>query len=204
MSARYGRVGSARLPVQIGDCEVMCAVHAYRRDDGGDELIALVHGDDSGHIPIVRVHSGCVTGDVLGSVRCDCRFQLQQALTAIASAPFGILIYLNTQEGRGIGLADKIRAYQLQDDGRDTVDANAELGLAIDDRTYDGAVDALRDLGVEQVRLMSNNPAKIAALAQAGIAIVERIPATGGETIHNLPYLKTKRDRMNHMLELGQ
>lgn len=176
--------------------------YAYRRDQPGDELIALVHRapDSQGTLPTVRLHSACVTGDALGSLRCDCGHQLNAALSIIAASNYGILIYLSTHEGRGIGLSNKIRAYALQDTGVDTVDANVELGLAIDARDYAGAAAVLHDLGAPSVRLLTNNPEKVRALHRFGIAVEDRILLTGGETPFNHQYLATKRSRMNHWL----
>jgi GTP cyclohydrolase II len=149
--------------------------------------------------PLVRVHSECWTGDVLGSLRCDCGEQLGRALTAITADGAGVLLYLR-QEGRGIGLANKLRAYALQDDGLDTVAANAALGLPVDGREYGGAAAMLTELGVERVRLMTNNPGKAAALESHGIRVVERVPLPGVPNPVNLPYLETKAARLGHIL----
>ncbi|MDT7533039.1 GTP cyclohydrolase II [Sphingobium sp. SA2] len=198
----YSRVARTTLPLDVNGTSRVLSAYAYRRDQPRDELIALVHraADSEGLLPIVRLHSACVTGDALGSLRCDCRYQLNAALSIIAASNYGILIYLNTQEGRGIGLSNKIRAYALQDTGVDTVDANVELGLAIDARDYAGAAAVLHDLGAPSVRLLTNNPEKVRALHRFGIAVEERILLTGGETPFNHQYLATKRSRMNHWL----
>ncbi|MFM5917422.1 MAG: GTP cyclohydrolase II [Novosphingobium sp.] len=199
---RYSRIAETSLPIQRPNRIVECKAYAFHDPEGDDDLLVLVHRpEQTDVIPIVRLHSTCVTGDALGSARCDCRFQLDQALERITASQFGILVYLNTHEGRGIGLMNKIRAYALQEEGRDTVDANTDLGLAIDAREYTGAVEALRDLGVTRIKLMTNNPEKIAAMTAGGIEVVERLPVLGGETPFNGSYLETKKQRMNHMLD---
>ena len=154
------------------------------------------HGDD---VPLVRLHSECLTGDVLGSLRCDCGEQLAAALELIGNAPSGVLLYL-PQEGRGIGLANKIRAYALQDRGLDTVDANLALGLPIDHRDYAAAAHVLRRLGLRKIRLLTNNPLKTAALEQHGIEVVERVALAMPPNPVNHQYLRTKADRMGHLL----
>jgi GTP cyclohydrolase II len=164
------------------------------------EVAALTRGPLHGDaIPLVRLHSECLTGDVLGSLRCDCGQQLGAALELIASAPSGVLLYL-PQEGRGIGLANKIRAYALQDQGLDTVDANLALGLPVDRRDYAAAAHILLSLGLRQVRLLTNNPAKSAALEKHGVQVVERVPLAVPPNPINLDYLRTKADRMGHLL----
>jgi GTP cyclohydrolase II len=164
------------------------------------EVVALTRGPlHSQTIPLVRLHSECLTGDVLGSLRCDCGQQLNAALKLIASAPAGVLLYL-PQEGRGIGLANKIRAYALQDQGLDTVDANLALGLPVDRRDYAAAAHILRSLGLRQVRLLTNNPQKSAALERNGIRVVERVPLAVTPNRVNRQYLRTKADRMGHLL----
>ncbi|MDT7531451.1 GTP cyclohydrolase II [Sphingopyxis sp. SE2] len=198
----YFRVAQTTLPLDIDGTPRSLSAYAYRRDQPGDELIALVHRapDCQGTSPLVRLHSACATGDALGSLRCDCGHQLNAALSIIAASDYGILIYLSTQEGRGIGLSNKIRAYALQDGGLDTVDANVELGLAVDARDYAGAAAVLHDLGAPRVRLLTNNPEKVRALHRFGITVEERIRLSGGETPYNQHYLATKRSRMNHWL----
>jgi len=163
-------------------------------------LVALVMGDIHSAPPLVRIHSQCLTGDVFGSLRCDCRLQLELALTKIAEAGAGILLY-EQQEGRGIGLMAKLKAYELQDQGLDTVEANVELGFAADCREYELPAEVLKLLGVAQVRLITNNPAKVAALESAGIAVVERVSAEvePQETFER--YLRTKQEKMGHILE---
>ena len=146
------------------------------------------------------VHSGCVTGDIFHSLRCDCRAQLEAALRRIVATPNGVLVYLPFHEGRGIGLFRKIQAYALQDKGRDTVDANIEIGAPVDAREYELAAEILRDLGFLKIRLMTNNPAKITALAEAGVDVVDRVPLVVRPGAHNEQYLETKRRRMAHKL----
>ncbi len=172
------------------------------KQNGGrtEGLVALVMGDIHAAAPLVRIHSQCLTGDVFGSLRCDCRLQLELALRKIAVAGAGILLY-EQQEGRGIGLMAKLRAYELQDQGLDTVDANVELGFAADCREYELPAEVLKLLGVSQVRLITNNPDKVSALESAGIAVVERVSAEvePQETFER--YLRTKREKMGHILE---
>jgi GTP cyclohydrolase II len=164
------------------------------------EVAALTRGPLHGDtVPLVRLHSECLTGDVLGSLRCDCGQQLDAALELIADAPSGVLLYL-PQEGRGIGLANKIRAYALQDQGLDTVDANLALGLPVDRRDYAAAAHILRSLGLRRVRLLTNNPAKSAALEKYGVQVVERVPLAVPPNPVNVDYLHTKADRMGHLL----
>ena len=192
--ARVARLSSARLPTRLGSFDAL--VFADRLD--GTEPIALVHGQlESAEAPLVRLHSECWTGDVVGSLRCDCGEQLGRAMSAITAEGTGVLLYLR-QEGRGIGLANKLRAYGLQDAGLDTVDANAALGLPIDARDYSGAAAILIELGLRRVRLMTNNPKKVAALEAAGIAVVERVPVHAVPNVSNIDYLQAKIARMGH------
>ena len=192
--ARVTRLSTARLPTRLGAFEAL--VFADQLD--GTEPVALVHGDiASCDAPLIRVHSECWTGDVLGSLRCDCGEQLGRALTAITSHGAGVLLYLR-QEGRGIRLANKMRAYGLQEGGLDTVDANAALGLPIDARDYGGAAAILIELGLWRIRLMTNNPNKVAALEAAGISVVERVPVTALPNVVNRSYLDTKIARLGH------
>ncbi|MGI9607554.1 MAG: GTP cyclohydrolase II [Acidimicrobiales bacterium] len=190
------RAGSAQIPTEHGHF----VAHAYL-DDAGREHIAYVSGDVSRASPLVRVHSECLTGDVLGSLRCDCGSQLTQALEQIAAADAGILVYLRGHEGRGIGLGHKLQAYELQDAGLDTVDANHELGFPADARTYHIAATILIDLGATRIRLLTNNASKSVGLADHGIEVTEMIPLPGVATEHNARYLETKRTRMAHDLE---
>jgi GTP cyclohydrolase II len=163
-------------------------------------LVALVMGDIHSAPPLVRIHSQCLTGDVFGSLRCDCRLQLEMALSKISSEGAGILLY-EQQEGRGIGLMAKLKAYELQDQGMDTVEANEELGYAADYRGYELPAEVLKLLGVKQVRLMTNNPDKVAALQSAGIAVTERISAEVEPQDTFAGYLKTKHEKMGHIVE---
>jgi 3,4-dihydroxy 2-butanone 4-phosphate synthase/GTP cyclohydrolase II len=191
------RVAETRLPTAHGDF----TAYGYRITVDGSEHLALVHGDVSGDEPVLtRVHSECLTGDVLGSRRCDCGPQLDEALERIVEEGRGVLVYLRGHEGRGIGLVAKLQAYQLQDGGRDTVDANLELGLPADARHYGAATQILRDLGVTSVRLLTNNPGKVTNLEEYGVRVAERVPLTTRPNDHNLQYLLTKRDRMGHHL----
>ncbi len=169
--------------------------------DEVEEIVALVMGDIHAAPPIVRIHSQCLTGDVFGSLRCDCRLQLEMALGKIAKAGAGILLY-EQQEGRGIGLMAKLKAYQLQDQGMDTVEANVELGFAADCRAYELPAEVLKLLGVKSVRLMTNNPEKVAALESAGIVVAERLSAEVEPQDSFAGYLKTKHEKMGHILEM--
>jgi GTP cyclohydrolase II len=164
-------------------------------------LVALVMGDIHTAPPLVRIHSQCLTGDVFGSLRCDCRLQLELAMRQIAAAGAGILLY-EQQEGRGIGLMAKLRAYELQDQGRDTVEANVELGFAADCRAYELPADVLRLLGVSSVRLITNNPEKVAALESAGITVAERISAEVEPQDSFAGYVRTKQEKMGHFADL--
>jgi GTP cyclohydrolase II len=191
------RVTEARVP--LADAEDARLV-AFRPGDGGSEHLAILIGNPArGVAALARIHSQCFTGDVLGSLRCDCGDQLRGAIAAIAEAGGGVLLYL-AQEGRGIGLINKLRAYQLQDAGFDTVDANEQLGFDADERVYLPAAEMLRQLGFNTVRLLTNNPEKVAALERYGIRVVERVrhvfPANG----HNERYLRTKATRSGHLL----
>ena len=163
-------------------------------------LVALVMGDIHSTPPLVRIHSQCLTGDVFGSLRCDCRLQLELALAMIAEAGAGILLY-EQQEGRGIGLMAKLKAYELQDQGLDTVEANVELGFAPDCRAYELPAEALKLLGANKVRLITNNPEKVAALESAGIEVVERISAEVEPQDSFADYVRTKQEKMGHILE---
>ena len=163
-----------------------------------EEAVALVMGDIHSRPPLVRIHSQCLTGDVFGSMRCDCRQQLELALSMITATGAGILIY-EQQEGRGIGLMAKLQAYELQDRGLDTVEANVELGYDNDYREYKLPAEMLRQLGVTQVRLISNNPDKVAALEKAGIEVVERVSAEVEPYEHSENYLRTKKEKMGHL-----
>ncbi len=191
------QVSSAKLPTEYGDF----TAYVYRSTIDGSEHIALVAGDISGSDEVlVRVHSECETGDIFGSLRCDCGPQLHAALTAISEAGKGVLVYMHGHEGRGIGLAKKLHAYQLQDQGMDTVEANVAQGLPVDARDYGTGAQILFDLGVRNMRLLTNNPAKRAGLVGFGLEIVERVPLQVPTNRHNAKYLATKRERMGHEL----
>jgi len=194
-------VADADFPSEFGHFRI----HGFEGERGGarDEAVALVMGDLQGAPPpLVRIHSQCFTGDVLHSLRCDCRAQLELALESIAAEGRGMVIYEMT-EGRGIGLMNKLRAYQLQDQGADTVEANERLGFQPDLREYELPAAILRWFGVEEVRLLTNNPDKIAALEQAGIRVAERVPCQPKPLTHHAArYLRTKKKRMGHLLEL--
>jgi 3,4-dihydroxy 2-butanone 4-phosphate synthase/GTP cyclohydrolase II len=196
------RVAETRLPTRHGDF----TAYGYTITVDDSEHVALVYGElsgssGSGGEPVLtRVHSECLTGDVFGSDRCDCGPQLDEAMDRIVAEGRGVLVYLRGHEGRGIGLVAKLQAYQLQDGGRDTVDANLDLGLPADARHYGAATQILKDLGIGAVRLMTNNPDKVTSLEEYGITVAERVPLTPHPNDHNLAYLLTKRDRMGHVL----
>lgn len=186
----------ARLPIDGVDVETQIAV--FRSAEDGSEHAAIIVGAPGGAPPLVRLHSECLTGDVFGSLKCDCGPQLKAALRLIAAGGGGVLLYLR-DEGRGIGLSNKIRAYQLQDRGLDTVEANRRLGFPDDVRDYALAAAMLRTLGIDRVRLLTNNPAKLAGLQQAGIAVVERVAHHMPANPHNADYLDTKRRKSGHL-----
>lgn len=190
------RLSAARLPIDEHEFQIM----TYRNDVDDKVHVALVKGDPSGDEPtLVRVHSECLTGDVFGSERCDCGPQLRRSLAMIGEAGRGVVLYIR-QEGRGIGLHQKIRAYALQDQGFDTVEANERLGFPPDLRHYGIGAQILVDLGVKKLRLLTNNPRKIVGLAGYGLEVVERTPIEIEPTPHNIDYLRTKRDRLGHLL----
>ena len=193
-------VAEAHLPTRFGRFRILGIEGGVNGDDRKEEAVALVHGRiRGGRAPLVRVHSQCLTGDVLGSQRCDCRAQLELALREIGKAPSGILLYL-PQEGRGIGLMNKLKAYQLQDQGMDTVEANRELGFADDSRDYTFSASILRLLGARSVRLLSNNPDKVVQLERAGIRVAARLPCQPRISRISRKYLKTKKDKLGHIL----
>ncbi|MBS4729017.1 bifunctional 3,4-dihydroxy-2-butanone-4-phosphate synthase/GTP cyclohydrolase II [Mycobacterium sp. SM1] len=204
---RY-RMDHERLVVRTARVPVRCAagaftVHAYRCTLDGQEHLALVHGDIAARDDVlVRVHSECLTGDLFGSQRCDCGPQLHASLARIVSEGAGVVVYLRGHEGRGIGLTHKLRAYSLQDGGLDTVEANQALGVPVDDRDYGIGAQILRDLGVRRMRLLTNNPAKYTGLAGYGLDVVDRVALQCGITADNLRYLRSKRDKLGHLLDL--
>lgn len=190
-----------RLPVKVADQEIVFEARAFRSPGTGEEAIALSRRSSENltrAIPIVRVHSGCVTGDIFHSLRCDCHEQLQRSLRIVSEAAFGIIVYLPSHEGRGIGLFQKLEAYALQEQGFDTVDANLEIGAPVDGREYAFTAILLRSMGVDRVRLLTNNPRKEHALDEHGVTVVERIALAVMPNMHNARYLKTKRDRLGH------
>jgi GTP cyclohydrolase II len=190
-------IASAELPTRYG----RFTIYGFRGRSPREEAVALVRGNVSGNAaPLVRVHSQCLTGDVLTSLRCDCRAQLELSLKKIGRAPAGILLYL-PQEGRGIGLMNKLRAYELQDRGMDTVEANVSLGFAADAREYDFPAKILKALGATKIRLLSNNPDKVQQLEAAGIKVVERVPCQPRISKISRRYLQTKKSKMGHLLE---
>ncbi len=190
-------VAQANLPTRYG----RFTIYGFQGSGPQEEAIALVRGNLNGkNVPLVRVHSQCLTGDVLASLRCDCRAQLELSLKKIGQAPSGILLYL-PQEGRGIGLMNKLRAYELQDNGMDTVEANETLGFAADARDYDFSAQILKKLGAIRIRLLSNNPEKVRQLEKSGIRVVERVPCQPRISKTSRAYLKTKKRKMGHLLE---
>ena len=190
-------VARAHLPTRYG----RFTIYGFQGRGAQEEAVALVRGKLNGHTtPLVRVHSQCLTGDVLTSQRCDCRAQLELSLKKIGRAPSGVLLYL-PQEGRGIGLMNKLRAYELQDGGMDTVEANVSLGFAADAREYDFPAKVLKRLGAKKIRLLSNNPDKVRQLESAGIRVVERVPCQARISKISRTYLETKKRKMGHLLQ---
>ena len=192
------RIAEARIPTRWGDF----TCYAYESVLDGEQHIAMVRGAVQGEENVlVRVHSECLTGDVFGSMRCDCGIQLDSALARIAEEGLGALVYLRGHEGRGIGIGHKIRAYSLQEEGRDTVDANLDLGLPIDNREYGIGSQILVDLGITTMKLMTNNPAKYGGLEGFGLEVVERVALEALPNPENIEYLRTKRERLGHLIE---
>lgn len=190
-------VAQAALPTQHG----RFTIYGFKGSGPQEEAIALVRGKLNGKAaPLVRVHSECLTGDVLGSLRCDCRAQLELSLKKIGQAGSGVLLYL-PQEGRGIGLMNKLRAYELQDGGMDTVEANETLGFAADARDYDFSAQILKKLGAKKIRLLSNNPEKVRQLETSGIRVVQRVPCQPRISKTSRAYLQTKKSKMGHILD---
>lgn len=190
-------IDSAKLPTKWAEF----TIHGFTQQQSNKEHIAITLGDwQAKDTLLVRVHSECLTGDALFSQRCDCGAQLEAAMQTIAETGQGIILYLR-QEGRGIGLINKIRAYHLQDDGADTVEANKQLGFSVDAREYDIAADILRHLKVNSIKLMTNNPQKVAEMQNLGIQVVQRIPWVHGKNHHNSAYLLTKAEKLGHLFE---
>ena len=195
---QLSRQAQTRIPNAYGQWQAF----GYRHEIDGTEYVALVLGDVTGGSDVLtRLHSECLTGDVFGSLRCDCGAQLDAAMAAIAAEGRGVVLYLRGHEGRGVGLLSKLQAYELQDAGADTVDANTELGLPVDAREYSAGAQMLTDLGVRSVRLLTNNPAKVTGLADCGVDITARVPLASAVTPFNLRYLTTKRDRLGHQIQ---
>jgi 3,4-dihydroxy 2-butanone 4-phosphate synthase/GTP cyclohydrolase II len=194
------RVAEARLPTEAGEFRII----GYRSLVSDEEFIVLARGSlRAGHPTLVRIHSQCLTGDVFGSTKCDCGQQLLAAMKLVAAENCGAIVY-QQQEGRGIGIINKIRAYALQDEGADTIEANERLGLGVDLRRYEQCAEILRDLGLRRIRLMSNNPEKIGALKNGGLELTERVPLPVEMHSSMTRYLKTKRARMGHLLNLPE
>ncbi len=192
------------LPIEFEGRELVLEAHAFQGSAPEEQVLVLVHRAEkvaADVLPLVRVHSGCVTGDIFHSLRCDCYQQLQAALKAITQVPLGVIIYVPYHEGRGIGLFKKIQAYALQDQGLDTVEANIEVGAPIDSRDYELSARVLHDLGLAEIKLLSNNPAKEQALKSHGIRVAERVPIVVKPNRYNKRYLETKRSRMAHKLD---
>jgi GTP cyclohydrolase II len=195
LSIKY--IASSKLPTPFGEF----TMHGFEDETTGKEHVALSMGDINSSEPVLaRAHSECLTGDALFSMRCDCGYQLEEALSSIAKAGRGVLLYLR-QEGRGIGLLNKIKAYNLQDQGADTVEANERLGFGADLRQYDMCQPMLEHLGVKTIRLMTNNPRKVKALSEAGVHILERVAIEVGRNPHNDGYLNTKASKLGHYLK---
>jgi len=195
------QVASADFPTRWGKFRIYGFRGQFENGDKPrlEEAVALVMGDVHSTAPLVRIHSQCLTGDVFGSLRCDCRQQLEKALAMIAAEGAGVLIY-EQQEGRGIGLMPKLQAYELQDSGLDTVEANERLGFKADHREFTLPAGILRALSIKEVRLLSNNPDKVSALERAGIRVIERVPCEVQASSHAEEYLKTKKEKMGHLL----
>jgi GTP cyclohydrolase II len=189
-------VAEAQLPTQFG----RFTIYGIKGRKPSEEVVAILHGNmRNGKAPLVRVHSQCLTGDVFTSQRCDCRAQLEFSLRRIAQDSCGVLLYL-PQEGRGIGLLNKLKAYELQDEGLDTVEANRRLGFAADSRNYAFAAEALKALGIRAARLLSNNPDKVTQLERSGIRVVKRLPCRPRTSRLSRAYLRTKKDKLGHFL----
>ncbi|HKN32483.1 MAG TPA: GTP cyclohydrolase II [Terriglobales bacterium] len=197
-SGTVRRVATAEFPTRWGKFQILGFEGEFGDDHRKETAVALVMSDLRCAPPLVRIHSQCLTGDVFGSLRCDCRQQLEMALSMIAQQGAGVLVY-EQQEGRGIGLMAKLQAYELQDAGLDTVEANERLGFRADHREFALPAEILKTLGVREVRLLSNNPDKVAALEKAGIKVVERVPCEVSPNPHAEDYLKTKKEKLGHL-----
>jgi 3,4-dihydroxy 2-butanone 4-phosphate synthase / GTP cyclohydrolase II len=192
----FGKIPRAKLPTRLGEF----TIYGFRDPDSGEEAVALVAGTPQPGIPaLVRIHSQCLTGDVLASERCDCGDQLHEAMRLISEAGLGVLIY-QQQEGRGIGLINKLHAYELQDQGLDTVAANEKLGFEADNRDYVMPAEILKYLGATSVRLLSNNPEKVRGIEREGITVVERVPLEIKPSSLNRDYLRVKKEKLGHLL----
>lgn len=199
----FDEIAQTVLPIEFRGSEVRFEAHAFEDDSSSYQAMALIHRASERcpePIPVVRVHSGCATGDVFHSLRCDCYAQLQLAIERVLEAELGIIVYLPHHEGRGIGLVKKLQAYAAQDRGLDTVDANVAVGAPIDARDYRLPAKILKYLGYTQIRLMTNNPIKVSKLTEHGIEVVEQLRSITKPSEHNRRYLMTKRDRMDHKL----
>ncbi len=197
--ASVARVAEARLPTERGEFRII----GFRSLNSAEEFVALVKGELRPNTPtVVRIHSQCMTGDVFGSVKCDCGRQLEAAMKLIEQEGHGAIVY-QQQEGRGIGIINKIRAYALQDEGADTIEANERLGFAVDTRSYGQCAEILLELGLREVRVMSDNPAKIRALRQAGLDVVERVRLEVEPHDFFAGYLKTKKEKMGHLVSVA-
>ncbi|MDQ3714134.1 MAG: GTP cyclohydrolase II [Acidobacteriota bacterium] len=193
------KIATANLPTQIGQFKIA----GYRSLNSNEEFVALYKGEMQKDFPtLVRIHSQCLTGDVFGSIKCDCGLQLRKAMELIEADGRGAIVY-QQQEGRGIGIINKIRAYALQDDGADTVEANEELGFVVDAREYQQCAEILFDLGLCKVRVMSNNPDKIKALEKAGLKVIERVPIEVESEEPAAHYLRTKKEKLGHLFEFN-
>ena len=194
------KIATANLPTQVGKFKIA----GYRSKTSNEEFVVLFKGEMQAEVPtLVRIHSQCLTGDVFGSIKCDCGLQLHKAMEMIEAEGRGAIVY-QEQEGRGIGIINKIRAYALQDEGADTVEANERLGFAVDARNYEQCAEILFDLGLCKVRLMSNNPDKIRALEEAGLQVVERVPIEVEAEEPAAHYLRTKKEKLGHLIELKE
>ncbi len=196
-SISVDKIAIANLPTQIGEFKIA----GYRSKTSTEEFVVLYKGQMLADVPtLVRIHSQCLTGDVFGSIKCDCGLQLQKAMELIEAEGFGAIVY-QQQEGRGIGIINKIRAYALQDKGADTVEANEQLGFAVDGRTYQQCAEILFDLGLCKVRVMSNNPDKLEALEKAGLQVVERVSIEVESLEPAAHYMRTKKEKLGHLLK---